>query len=92
MDLNGDGNIDLLSAGYSGFSYILYGNKDGSFNEAVILKDKLGIDINLGRYWDFKAKRYVTLGKEENESKGNFVKAHDGIWCINFSIFKRQQF
>lgn len=77
MDLNGDGNIDLLSAGYSGFNYVLYGNNDGSFNEAIIIKDKSGADITLGRFYNFKTRKYITLGKEENEGRSNFVKAHD---------------
>jgi hypothetical protein len=77
VDLNGDGNIDLLGAGFAGYSYIFYGNKDGSFSEAVILKDKSDTEINLGKYYDFKTNKYVTLGKEEHEEKGDFVKAHD---------------
>lgn len=77
MDLNGDGNRDLFGAGFAGFPYILYGNKDGSFNEAVILKDKSGTNINIGKYWDSDLRKYVKLGIEENEDKGNFAKAHD---------------
>jgi hypothetical protein len=73
VDLNGDGNIDLLTAAYSGLSYVFYGNKDGSLNEAVILKDKSGTVINLGGYYDFKAKKSVALNAETS----SFIKAHD---------------
>jgi hypothetical protein len=48
VDLNGDGNIDLLIANSNVFSFIFYGNSDGTFNRAIVLKDKSDADINLG--------------------------------------------
>jgi hypothetical protein len=73
VDLNGDGNIDLLTASYSGLSHIFYGKKDGSLKEAVVLKDKSGAVINLGGYYDFKAKKNIEVEAE----RSNFIKACD---------------
>ena len=45
MDLDGDGNVDILSGSYSrmdkdmaGLFQVLYGKKDGTFKKAAILK------------------------------------------------------
>ena len=67
MDLNGDGNIDILCGSYTGLSYILYGNNDGSFNKEIVLQDKSGIAINIGKYYDYTAGSWVT-----RESGGTF--------------------
>jgi hypothetical protein len=77
VDINGDGNIDLLGESYAGLTYILYGNNDGSLKEAIVLKDKSGTDIRLDTYYNFKKDEYITLGKKENAVKADFVKAHD---------------
>jgi hypothetical protein len=77
VDINGDGNIDLLSAAYTGLISIFYGNNDGSLNEAVVLKDKLNTVINLGKFFDLQRGDFITQGKWENEDKACFVKAHD---------------
>jgi hypothetical protein len=76
VDLNADGNIDLLGEGYAGLTYVLYGNNDGSLNEAVVLKDKSGTDIHLEVYYDFKMNKYQGQDIEDGD-KGDFVKAHD---------------
>jgi hypothetical protein len=67
VDLNGDGNIDLLTGSYTGLVYILYGNNDGSFKEVVVLTDKSGTDIHLDTYFDFKKNNFVSLGKKEKK-------------------------
>ncbi len=76
MDLNADGNIDLLGEGYAGFTYVLWGQKDGSFKKPVILKDKSGTDIHLGMYYDFNKKAYIG-DRRKSGDKGDFAKAHD---------------
>ncbi len=76
MDLNDDGNIDLLGEGYAGFTYVLWGQKDGSFKKAVILKDKSGKDIHLGSYYDLKKHEYIGNFFKSGD-KGYFAKAHD---------------
>ena len=76
MDLNADGNIDLLGEGYAGLTYILWGQKDGSFKKAVKLKDKSGKYIHSGMYFDYKKKERIGDSYDHND-KGDFVKAHD---------------
>ncbi len=75
MDLNGDGNIDLLTAAISGLSYIFYGNEDGTFNNAIVLKDKSGTAINLGHHNALDGKGIIINGT--NYVQNDFVKAHD---------------
>ena len=76
MDLNADGNIDLLGEGYAGFTYVLWGHNDGGFKKAVILKDKSGTDIHLGSYYDFKKNEYIGNFFKSGD-KGYFAKVHD---------------
>ncbi len=76
MDLNADGNIDIIGEGYSGLTYVLWGQAGGKFAEAVVLKDKSGTDIHAGAYYDFKKNTYIGLDDKWGE-KGDFVKAHD---------------
>ncbi len=76
MDLNADGNIDLLGEGYAGLTYILWGQKDGSFKKAVKLKDKSGKYIHSGMYFDYEKKERIGDSYDHND-KGDFVKAHD---------------
>ncbi len=66
--------MDLLAAGYSGLCYIFYGNKDGSLNEVVILKDKSGEPIHLGMYMSKVGSKTELQG---DYIKTDFVKAHD---------------
>jgi hypothetical protein len=73
VDFNDDGNIDLLGGGYTGLSYILYGNNDGSLNEALSIQDKSGTVINLGKYINLKTKERITQGDDYSY----FIKAHD---------------
>lgn len=67
MDFNGDGNIDLLAAGFIGYSYIFYGSQKNTFvaqntldtyvpgmtssNASEIIIDKNGNKIRFGIYW-----------------------------------------
>ncbi len=76
MDLNADGNIDLLGEGYAGLTYILWGQDGGKFKKAVVLKDKSGTDIHLGMYYDFEKNTYIG-DRNKSGDKGDFVKAHD---------------
>lgn len=77
MDFNGDGNRDLLAAGYGGVVYIFYGKKDGSLSEVKVLKDKTGTEIHSGMYYDFKANKYVTVKEIKNNDKLDFARAFD---------------
>ncbi len=77
MDLNGDGNSDLLAAGYGGVCYIFYGKKDGSLGEVQVMKDKTATDIHSGTYYDFKENKYVTVEDIKNHDKLDFAKAFD---------------
>ncbi len=77
MDFNGDGNRDLLAAGYAGIVYVFYGNKDGSLGSPVVLKDKTGTDIHSGRYYDFKKYNYITEENVESPDKLHFARAVD---------------
>lgn len=77
MDLNGDGNKDLLAAGYAGFCYIFYGNNNGGLEEVEILKDKSGANIHSGMYYDFQKKEYIYTNGVKNRDKVNFAKAVD---------------
>jgi hypothetical protein len=61
----------LLGESFAGLTYILYGNNDGSFNEAIVLKDKTGTDIRLDTYFDFEKGDYVELRKEKNKELEN---------------------
>ncbi len=63
MDLNGDGNIDLLAAGYIGCGYIFYGNEDGSLKKPEIICNKKGEKIMLGSYWDDDKKKWIDYRK-----------------------------
>jgi hypothetical protein len=78
VDLNADGNIDLLCATYFGLIFVFYGNNDTSLNEAIILKDKSDSLINLGTYYDLKPNQNnIINGIGETVDKALFVKAYD---------------
>jgi hypothetical protein len=76
VDLNGDGNIDLLASAYTGLISVFYGNNTGLLNAAVILKDKSNRLIDLGEFFDFETENFIQ-GKCKNPDKASFVKAHD---------------
>jgi hypothetical protein len=76
VDLNGDGNIDILTANSQGLSFVVYGNSDGAFNKVTILKDKSGIPLNLGYCYDFEKKQDIgTYSDDGNE--GIIIRAYD---------------
>ncbi len=77
MDLNGDGNIDLLAAGYAGIIYVFYGKEDGTLSSPVILKDKTGTDIHSGKYYSFMKGNYITEKDIDNPDKIDFARAFD---------------
>lgn len=77
MDFNGDGCRDLLAAGYAGFGYLFLGRKDGTFQASVILADKTGQDIHMGRFYDFKENTYKSVSKDPNTDKIDFIRAFD---------------
>ncbi len=77
MDLNNDGNIDLIGAGFAGITYVLYGKPGGSFNKAIVLQNKKGNNLRLAHYYDFEKKAYVKDEELGEVDKGDFSKFHD---------------
>jgi hypothetical protein len=81
VDLNGDGNIDLLTANSDGLSFIFYGNRDESFNKAIVLKDKSDADINLGsivRAYDWDNDGDLDLFISEKKGGGVKLRINEG--------------
>jgi hypothetical protein len=78
VDINGDGNIDLLTGSYTGLVYISYGNNDDSFKEVVVLKDKSDTDIHLGTYFDFKKNDFISLEKGDDDWDDDFNQGNIG--------------
>lgn len=68
MDLNGDGNADLLGASFDGSPHIAYGNKKG-FSEPEALKDAQGRRIILSTYYDHAKREYAKADRSPKGSK-----------------------
>ena len=49
MDLTNDGIADIISGSYPGEIYLFAGKEDGTYSKSVVIKDKHGKDINIGR-------------------------------------------
>ncbi len=63
MDLNGDGNTDMLVAGYIGYGYIFYGKEDGSLKKPEFIRNNKGEKIMLGAYWDDEKNKWIDYRK-----------------------------
>ncbi len=70
MDINADGNTDLLVAGYGGFADIYYGKADGTFAEAKPLLNEDGVKVNLGSYWCYDQNIWTTFAREKIKKGG----------------------
>lgn len=49
MDLNGDGKKDIISGSYPGQIYLFARKNSGAFADGVVINDKKGLPINVGR-------------------------------------------
>lgn len=66
MDLDSDGNDDLLASGYCGTTFVFYRNGDGTFSKGKLLRDEKGNPVNAGRYeLAIKSKAFYTVEKEK---------------------------
>ena len=80
MDLNNDGNIDVLSGSWPGEIFLFEGTKDNSFKSPVMLQNKDGEYINPGGgIIDRGDEGILVKGNAEFETtdEGTIVKYHD---------------
>ena len=78
VDLNGDGNVDLLSGSWPGELFWFAGDGDGDFAAPVMLQDKNGDFINIGGGIRDDGDRIRITGNAtfEKTDEGTFVYYH----------------
>jgi len=93
VDLNGDGNEDIISGGYPGEIYFFAGNSDGTFQARAEIRDQYGEAINVGTAavpfasdWDWDGDLDLLIGVEDgyvylvsNESGGSALEFGTGV-------------
>lgn len=66
MDINGDGNDDLIGSCFCGITYVFYGQKDGTLRKGELLKDETGNPVNMGMYeLAVKSEKFYTVDKKK---------------------------
>jgi hypothetical protein len=82
VDLDGDGQIDLLSGSWPGELYVFKGKGKGQFEASVKLKNKSGKMINVGGGLrkDFAGDYILIAGdaKTDKDEKGRIVVTYNG--------------
>jgi hypothetical protein len=63
VDYDGDGVNDIFGCGFDGFVAVIKGRGKLDFAPAERLKDSDGKEINGGKYWCTKRKKWVSEGK-----------------------------
>jgi hypothetical protein len=62
VDLNGDGEVDYLTATFDGSPHVAYGG-EGGFGEPVRLMDSEGERVLISSIWDYDAKQHIEVGR-----------------------------
>jgi hypothetical protein len=68
VDLDADGNADLVVGCFEGLVYVLAGEGGGAYGEAKRLQDSAGNDVHFGEFWDYEIKKW---GADKVDGQGN---------------------